>query len=78
MHLKVGQPPGARVVLRGAPAAERDICEHKTGAELIRCIEAAARSDENLMPHVLHAVERYATVGEISHRLRSVWGEYGG
>jgi hypothetical protein len=29
-----------------APAwgAERDICEHKTGQDLIRCIEAAARS----------------------------------
>lgn len=41
-------------------------------------IERAARGDENLMPHVLHAVEQYATVGEISHRLRSVWGEYVG
>jgi hypothetical protein len=27
-----------------AGAAERDICEHKAGQELIRCIEAAARS----------------------------------
>jgi methylmalonyl-CoA mutase, N-terminal domain len=41
-------------------------------------IEGAARSDENLLPHVLHAVEQYATVGEISHRLRHVWGEYSG
>ena len=41
-------------------------------------IEAAARGDENLMPHVLHAVERSATVGEIAHRLRSVWGEHVG
>lgn len=41
-------------------------------------IEAAARDEENLVPHVLAAVEQYATVGEISDRLRSVWGEYGG
>ena len=27
-----------------AVSAERDICENKAGAELIRCIEAAARS----------------------------------
>jgi len=25
---------------------------------------------------MLAAVEAYATVGEISHRLRRVWGEY--
>ena len=47
-------------------------------AESLDRIESAARGDENLMPHVLHAVEQYATVGEISHRLRSVWGEYVG
>ena len=29
-----------------AQAAERDICENKAGAELIRCIEAAARGPE--------------------------------
>jgi methylmalonyl-CoA mutase N-terminal domain/subunit len=39
-------------------------------------LEAAARGTENLLPHILAAVESYATVGEISHRLRRVWGEY--
>lgn len=39
-------------------------------------LEAAARGTENLLPHTLAAVEAYATVGEISHRLRRVWGEY--
>ncbi len=39
-------------------------------------IEEAARGTENLMPHILDAVENYVTVGEISHRLRKVWGEY--
>ena len=39
-------------------------------------LEHAASSDENLLPHILHCVESYATVGEISNRLRKVWGEY--
>ena len=39
-------------------------------------IEEAARGTENLLPHILSAVEAFATVGEISHRLRRVWGEY--
>jgi len=29
-----------------------------------------------LLPHILDAVENHVTVGEISHRLRRVWGEY--
>ncbi len=39
-------------------------------------IEEAARGTENLLPRILDAVENYVTVGEISHRLRKVWGEY--
>jgi len=39
-------------------------------------IEQAAQGTENLLPYILSAVEAYVTVGEISHRLRKVWGEY--
>ena len=39
-------------------------------------VESAARSDSNLMPSILAAVKAYATVGEISNALRSVFGEY--
>jgi len=39
-------------------------------------LEDAARSDDNLLPRILDCVEALATVGEISHRLRRVWGEY--
>ena len=39
-------------------------------------IEVAARSGENLMPRILAAVEANATVGEISDRMRTVFGEY--
>ncbi|PAP78268.1 acyl-CoA mutase large subunit family protein [Rubrivirga marina] len=41
-------------------------------------VERAARGDENVVPHVLDAVEAEATVGEIAGRLREVWGEYAG
>ncbi len=39
-------------------------------------VEEAARTDSNLMPRIVHAVESYATVGEISDVLRRVFGEY--
>ena len=39
-------------------------------------LEAAARSSDNLMPHMLACAEAYGTVGEISDRLRAVFGEY--
>ncbi len=39
-------------------------------------LENAARSSDNLMPHILACAEAYATVGEISDRLRAVFGEY--
>jgi methylmalonyl-CoA mutase, N-terminal domain len=39
-------------------------------------LEESAKGDENLLPRILDCVENYVTVGEISHRLRKVWGEY--
>ncbi|HEX7176026.1 MAG TPA: methylmalonyl-CoA mutase family protein, partial [Pyrinomonadaceae bacterium] len=39
-------------------------------------LEDAAHGAENLLPRILHCVEAHATVGEISHTLRRVWGEY--
>jgi methylmalonyl-CoA mutase N-terminal domain/subunit len=39
-------------------------------------LEEAARGTENVLPCILDCVESMATVGEISNRLRSVWGEY--
>jgi methylmalonyl-CoA mutase N-terminal domain/subunit len=39
-------------------------------------LEEAARGTENLLPRILACVEADTTVGEISHRLRRVWGEY--
>ncbi len=39
-------------------------------------IESAARSEKNLMPVVIEAVENYCTLGEIADVLRKVFGEY--
>ena len=39
-------------------------------------VEEAARGTTNMLPTILDAVENMATVGEISNRLRKVWGEY--
>ena len=46
--------------------------------EALEQIEQAARTNENLMPRIIRAVEAYATLGEISDRLRAVFGEYAG
>jgi methylmalonyl-CoA mutase N-terminal domain/subunit len=37
---------------------------------------AAAKGTQNLVPHILNAVEAYATLGEIANSMRSVFGEY--
>ena len=39
-------------------------------------VERAAKTDANLMPPILAAVSAYVTLGEISDRLRKVFGEY--
>jgi methylmalonyl-CoA mutase N-terminal domain/subunit len=39
-------------------------------------LETIARGEGNLMPAILDAVRAYATVGEISDRLRMAWGEH--
>lgn len=45
-----------------------------TGA--LDALRTASRGEENLLPHIITAVERYATVGEISDVLRDEWGVY--
>nr|MDP9113680.1 methylmalonyl-CoA mutase family protein [Acidobacteriota bacterium] len=53
--------------------ATRDPLPHAASLE---SLEKAARTSENLMPHILSACASQATVGEISDRLRKVFGEY--
>jgi methylmalonyl-CoA mutase N-terminal domain/subunit len=47
-----------------------------TVEDRLRALEQAARSSDNLMPHIMASSEALATVGEISDRLRAVFGEY--
>ncbi len=42
----------------------------------LRDLHAAAKGTDNVIPHILQAVEAYATIGEISDVLREAWGEY--
>jgi methylmalonyl-CoA mutase, N-terminal domain len=53
--------------------AKRD--NSKTNAALTE-LQRRARTNENLLPAILAAVESYATVGEISDALRHIFGEY--
>src|SRR5579884_452874 len=47
-----------------------------TVSQRLAALDAAARSGENLMPHILESCRAFATVGEISDTLRRVFGEY--
>jgi methylmalonyl-CoA mutase N-terminal domain/subunit len=44
--------------------------------ERLNLLEQTARGDGNLLPKILDAAGAYATVGEISDRLRAVFGEH--
>ena len=64
-------PPG-----RARPAGARRAVRPRTGRPTMDRLEAVARGDGNLLPAILEAVRAYATVGEISDRLRVTWGEH--
>ena len=50
--------------------------DHAAVDAALQRLEATAKSDENLMPAIMEAVEAYATVGEISALFRKVFGEF--
>lgn len=52
---------------------ERDQAEWRAALD---ALEHAAREDRNLMPSLLRAVRAYATLGEITNCLKTVYGEY--
>jgi methylmalonyl-CoA mutase, N-terminal domain len=56
--------------------ALRDRRDNERVEVTLTMLEEAARGTENLLPRILDCVEALATVGEISRRLRHVWGEY--
>jgi methylmalonyl-CoA mutase N-terminal domain/subunit len=42
----------------------------------LRELDDAIDRDENLMPHIIDAVKRYVTLGEICQVMREKWGEF--
>jgi methylmalonyl-CoA mutase N-terminal domain/subunit len=54
----------------------REKRDGRTCENALERLEHAARGRENVLPYILESVEAFATVGEISNRLRKVWGEY--
>ncbi|AEM79678.1 methylmalonyl-CoA mutase [Thermoanaerobacter thermohydrosulfuricus] len=78
------EPP--KGLLKVDPAVEElqkqkiaKVKEMRNNASVKKTLEAlkkAAEGDDNLMPWILDAVREYATLGEITDVLRSVFGEY--
>ena len=78
MSLPISRKPRDYVILFRSERV-RSVRERRDTAAAIAAIsalESAAAGTENLLPHILTAVEAQVTVGEISHALRRVWGEY--
>ncbi len=50
--------------------------DEKAVVSCLQKIRLVAKSDENLMPVVIDAVENYCTLGEIADSLREVYGEF--
>jgi methylmalonyl-CoA mutase N-terminal domain/subunit len=66
-------PEGERRQVEGLRRvrAERDPAAWSAA---LRRLEDAAHGTDNLLPPLIEAVAAYATVGEISNRLRAAWG----
>ena len=56
--------------------AVRDKRNAENANDSVENLREAACGTENLLPRILRCVEAEVTVGEISHCLRKVWGEY--
>jgi len=60
----------------GRLRAVRERRDAAVAESALKALAEAASGTENLLPRILHCVESNVTVGEISHKLRKVWGEY--
>lgn len=70
------------------PQGEKEQCQNLTALrkqrsevkvdEALSSLRAAAKSGENLMPHIIEAARRRVTLGEISDLLREEFGEFRG
>ena len=69
-------PDGERRQVERRPARPRRAVGRGVVRRDGRARGAPPAADGNLMPPILAAVRAYATVGEISDRLRVAWGEH--
>ena len=72
--LAVDPAAEARQVERVRKVREQRDASAATAA--LNRLQQAAAGEENLVPRILDCVRQRATLGEISDRLRTVWGEY--
>ncbi len=80
------QEDGDAEFLAVDPAAEARQAEHvlavreqrdaSAATAALDALQETASGSDNLVPRILDCVRRRATLGEISDRLRRVWGEY--
>ena len=68
--------PAAEAAQRERLAALRAARDAAQVDRALGVLEGAAQGTQNLMPPILAAAEAHATVGEMSDRLRRVFGEY--
>jgi methylmalonyl-CoA mutase N-terminal domain/subunit len=61
---------------RGEVAAVRQHRDGKATADALAALRSAAEGSDNLLPRILEAVKKEATLGEISDALRAVFGEH--
>ncbi len=72
--LSIDQCAGARQVEKLRRLRSRRDAGRAQAA--LDALEAAAQGSDNLMPPILECVRAYCTVGEVSNRLRTVFGVY--
>jgi methylmalonyl-CoA mutase N-terminal domain/subunit len=66
-------------ILRDQESRINDVRRRRSSKDVTRCLDAlsrAAEGKENVVPHIYGCVESLCTIGEISGRLRDVFGAY--
>ena len=74
-HRRLPRSQGRRAQ-RARLARARATRDPAAAAAAVTAVEETARGDGNLVPVILRAVVSGATLGEISHALRGVFGTY--
>ncbi|MBZ0253059.1 MAG: methylmalonyl-CoA mutase, partial [Candidatus Methylomirabilis sp.] len=68
--------PSVEKAQRERLAAVKDSRDARKVEGTLAALETAAKDGSNLMPRIVDCVHAYASLGEISHRLRKVFGVY--